>query len=566
MIKYIIFSVYFVTLNFSFIHASVYYVAPHGKDTNPGKIDMPFATIQKAQQLVISGDTVYIRGGTYHMMEEQIASKERIWAYVTHLDKSGTPGKRINYWAYPNEKPVFDFKDIRPAGLRIIAFYVTGSWIHIKGLDITGVQVTIKTHTQSECFENKGSHNIYEQLVMHDGMAIGIYLLGGSDNLILNCDAYNNYDSFSENGRGGNTDGFGSHVSKGSTGNVFRGCRAWFNSDDGYDVINCAEPTIFENCWAFYNGYSTNFKSLGDGNGFKMGGYGNRKPDQLPVPIPRNIIKQCIAVRNKANGFYSNHHINGSNWYNNIAFRNPNNYNMLNRKEDNVTDVPGYNHDLRNNISYKGNREIMSIQTSTCTLINNFFDSSRVLTDADFVSVDETLLMAPRNPDGSLPGNGFLEPSSERLRKIHYAMATDHAENRSISKNINEIIKNKKLIFSEDFQKLDTNRWITEMVPAEGSAVYAKNKSLILDTRKGVTVWFNMLLSGNIAIEFDRTVLVDKGKNDRLSDMNLFWMATDPKKETPFGRNGVFESYDSLNLYYAGIGGNTNSTTRFRKY
>ena len=60
--------------------------------------------------------------------------------------------------------------------------------------------------------------------------------------------------------------------------------------------------------------------------------------------------------------------------------------------------------------------------------------------------------------------------------------------------------------------------------------------------------------------------MVDKEKNDRLSDMNMFWMAKDPKKETPFGRSGIFESYDSLDLYYAGIGGNTNSTTRFRKY
>jgi hypothetical protein len=33
-----------------------------------------------------------------------------------------------------------------------------------------------------------------------------------------------------------------------------------------------------------------------------------------------------------------------------------------------------------------------------------------------------------------------------------------------------------------------------------------------------------------------------------------------------FVRSGIFSEYDSLRLYYAGIGGNTNSTTRFRKY
>ena len=41
---------------------------------------------------------------------------------------------------------------------------------------------------------------------MHDGMAIGFYLVRGSNNLVLNCDAYNNYDPVSENGTGGNVD------------------------------------------------------------------------------------------------------------------------------------------------------------------------------------------------------------------------------------------------------------------------------------------------------------------------------------------------------------------------
>ena len=56
------------------------------------------------------------------------------------------------------------------------------------------------------------------------------------------------------------------------------------------------------------------------------------------------------------------------------------------------------------------------------------------------------------------------------------------------------------------------------------------------------------------------------GLNDRLSDMNQFWMAIDPKKPNLFTRNGGFEEYDSLLMYYAGIGGNFNETSRFRKY
>ncbi len=59
---------------------------------------------------------------------------------------------------------------------------------------------------------------------------------------------------------------------------------------------------------------------------------------------------------------------------------------------------------------------------------------------------------------------------------------------------------------------------------------------------------------------------MDGGANDRLSDMNQFWMASDPKNANLFTRDGTFSQYDGLSLYYAGIGGNTNTTTRMRKY
>jgi rhamnogalacturonan endolyase len=43
-------------------------------------------------------------------------------------------------------------------------------------------------------------------------------------------------------------------------------------------------------------------------------------------------------------------------------------------------------------------------------------------------------------------------------------------------------------------------------------------------------------------------------------------MASDPRNPNLFTRAGVFEEYDSLRMYYIGMGGNTNATTRFRKY
>jgi hypothetical protein len=419
-------------LSFSQAFSTRYYVATDGIDTNAGTIAAPFLTVQRAQTSVVAGDTVYIRGGSYIMTEAQIALKyNNFWAYITNLTKSGSTGKRINYWAYPGEKPVFNYSNVKPTGLRVFAFNVTGSYIHLKGLEVTGVQVTILTHTQSECFHNEGSNNIYEQLSMHDGMAIGFYLTRGSNNLVLNCDAYRNWDSVSESGKGGNTDGFGFHPAKGGTGNIIRGCRAWFNSDDGYDCINAAEGTRFENCWAFYNGYTSAFASKGDGNGFKVGGYGAAPVvSGLPNPIPSNTVQFCMAYRNKANGFYSNHHVTAANYfYNNTAYRNSTNFNMLSQKimkspytaTDTAVDCPGFNHVLHNNLSFKysTNRDTSNLGSCNITY-NSFTPGSGVFVDAtDFMSTDEALLIAPRGLDGNMPVNDFLrlKSSSDLINK-----------------------------------------------------------------------------------------------------------------------------------------------------
>lgn len=238
---------------------AVWYVSPTGSDAQVGSLEAPFAGIQRAQTAAQPGDTVYLRGGVYQMAVSQVAQYKDIWAYVHLMNKSGLPSAPIRYWAYPGELPVFDFSAIKPQGYRVTAFQVDGSYLHFKGFEVVGVQVTILEHTQSECFRNQGSHNTYEQLAMHDGQAIGFYLTKGSDNLVLNCDAYNNADVTSEDKKGGNTDGFGGHPAKGSVGNVFRGCRAWFNSDDGFDCISAAEAMIIDQCWAYGNGYTPAF-------------------------------------------------------------------------------------------------------------------------------------------------------------------------------------------------------------------------------------------------------------------------------------------------------------------
>jgi len=123
------------------------------------------------------------------------------------------------------------------------------------------------------------------------------------------------------------------------------------------------------------------------------------------------------------------------------------------------------------------------------------------------------------------------------------------------------------ILYQDNFTtSLDTTLWKVEMVPGENASVHVQNGKLVIDSPGGVSVWFNKKLTGDLVIEYDWKVIVAGGKNDRLSDLNQFWMATDPKNENLFTRNGKFEAYDSLSLYYVGMGGNTNSTTRFRKY
>ena len=87
---------------------------------------------------------------------------------------------------------------------------------------------------------------------------------------------------------------------------------------------------------------------------------------------------------------------------------------------------------------------------------------------------------------------------------------------------------------------------------------------------KGLTLWRNEKMSGKTTIEYDACVVV-KNDADRLSDLNCFWMAKDPKNPNNIfarakERSGIFVNCYALSLYYLGYGGNYNKTTRFRRY
>jgi hypothetical protein len=121
------------------------------------------------------------------------------------------------------------------------------------------------------------------------------------------------------------------------------------------------------------------------------------------------------------------------------------------------------------------------------------------------------------------------------------------------------------LLHEDDFNG-PLEAYVAEYAHKPGNLVANRDGRLLIDVDSGATVWLDKPLSGNYLISYTRRVVMEGGKNDRLSDFNHFWMARDPANPNLFTRSGKFEDYDKLDLYYAGFGGNTNSTTRFRRY
>ncbi|MBP1656105.1 MAG: hypothetical protein H6Q31_706 [Bacteroidetes bacterium] len=99
----------------SWLFGRTYVVAPAGNDNNAGTVSAPWRTLAKANGTLVSGDTVVVRGGTYH---ERIAPV-----------RSGISGSPIVYRSYPGELVVADGPD--DADLNLVAVY--RSWVVIEG-------------------------------------------------------------------------------------------------------------------------------------------------------------------------------------------------------------------------------------------------------------------------------------------------------------------------------------------------------------------------------------------------------------------------------------------------
>jgi hypothetical protein len=249
------------------------WVAPDGKDTNPGTVDLPLFTVcdtasktgacyklcPGSYSCPATGGTIWMKDGTY-----KITTKIDIGA-----TRPGTAGGMMNLFAVSGAKPIIDASGLATAEVTKtgIGIHLKGSYWHLKGIEIM--------NAPHNCIKVEGGYNIVEAMVVHHcgntGITIGQYdgtdmsAGPGTSNTVLNCDSYGNVGI---DGRGEDADGFGAKEQAGK-GNVFKGCRSWNNADDGFDFYGWADPISVQDCWAFEN--AKMMAPGGDGNGFKLG-------------------------------------------------------------------------------------------------------------------------------------------------------------------------------------------------------------------------------------------------------------------------------------------------------
>ena len=406
--------------------ATTYYVSPTGSDSNTGTMAAPFASWARAQTAAAAGDTVYFRGGTYRYTDATTTCGGSTSATVNAvvLSKSGAQGNTINYWAYPGESPVFDFSGITDTtkyNCRQVGVRVEADWLYLKGLELKGTLQLNNLNHESWCvYVYGGNNNKFEQLDAHHNMGPGFFIQRGGNNTFLNCDSHENEDTMTSNGDGQSADGFGCHPNQaGNTGNIFHGCRAWWNSDDGWDFINSQEACTVEYSWAWYMGYKPDALSngapmalsAGNGNGFKGGGYGDPQTN-VPATPPQHVIQFNVAFYNKANGLYANHEIVNPYFYNNTSFNNGTDVNMLGLNGTTVTSVGT----LRNNLAFSSNGHGVTSNLGNGGPIDdqfNSWDSSLGVTIAasDFQSVS---FAPPAScPAAYAPAGTVCVPSSD---------------------------------------------------------------------------------------------------------------------------------------------------------
>ena len=153
---------------------------------------------------------------------------------------------------------------------------------------------------------------------IRQAVANGIDTRNCDDFTYINCDASYCGDAINTGGGAyGNADGFDCNAGTAT----YIGCRAWWNSDDGFDCFYNDSHVYYKNCWSFRNGYVpgtyTDPGAQADGMGFK---WGISTTDQTT-----NIVRtytNCLSFDNKEWGFSQNLGKCKAEIYNNTSYRN----------------------------------------------------------------------------------------------------------------------------------------------------------------------------------------------------------------------------------------------------
>lgn len=368
---------------------TLYYVAVDGDDNNNGTIGFPFATWDKLDDVLTAGDTAYIRGGTYTMTG---TGNKCYWNNL-----NGTVDDSIKIYNYSGETPIMTAPTTGAATWRGIKME-NSEYVHIKGLKIYEVNQDVSGDLViGFVMYNNNSNCVIENCVVDSLDGIGFAVQNSTDMLFLNCDASHLKDPYSGSPYGG-ADGFVIWGDEGNTRTTYKGCRAWFCSDDGFDRFIDTTYTIYDSCWAFWNGYTHDYEHSGDGNGFKLGPAPYNRGDTSDV-----LVINCIAASNKLSGFNENGGSNQSSHklFNNFAYA--------------THTGRGFHYGYGSNLSYDTARNNISYVEGLSTLFNgthqvddyNNWNGGVTTTDVDFISLDTMFLDDPRQADGSLPVNNF---------------------------------------------------------------------------------------------------------------------------------------------------------------
>jgi pectate lyase-like protein len=371
-----------------------HYVSTDGSDSNPGTYEKPWATWHRAFEMASPGDTVYIRGGVYY-------ATKTVWLDPVNGDAmNGTESKPIHFMNYPDEVPILDgSRKVNPSSGLILN---GASHIYLKGLTVrNNYQIKDNYGFSSNFVLSKCTNITVENCNSYNSGRRGFFVYKGDEIYLLNCDSYNNCDSLDTSYRGGGGDGFlvwddGTADDVGKKV-VLRYCRAWNNSDDGYD-IETEGLLVVDGCFAFNNGYLD-----GDGMGFKFG-----LKDMKTEGVTK-VLTNCVSAYNKYSGFTTNDRngmTNPMEVYNNTAYANGGSGFIIFETSD--SDSRELQRIYRNNLSYKNGSSHRVMNDAKYTHSNNSWDHEVEMSDVDFLTLDSAGLQGERLEDGSLPYIDFL--------------------------------------------------------------------------------------------------------------------------------------------------------------